>query len=145
MTRQFFLYRYKLQPLAGNARYTPSFEFLAKYTEVKGAAVLTDELVPESKYRVLPNGEISGLRVGKLEWDTPSLTAFGFDDAAVVQELVEFGRDFSVKVKTPAELAEFLRAYCVLEEREPGLFVIAEASEEFGEDRPEIILDLSVI
>jgi hypothetical protein len=109
---------------------------------VKGAAFLTDELVPESKYRVLPNGEISGLRVGKLEWDTTSLTAFGFDDAAVVQELVDFGRDFSVKTKTNAELAEFLRTYTVCEEREPGLFVVAEASVDLGFERPDTVLDL---
>lgn len=142
MTHQFFLYRYKFQPLAGNSRYTPSFEFLAKYPEVKGAAVLTDELVPESKYKVLPNGEISGLRVGKLEWDTPTLTAFGFDDAAVIQELIDFGRDFSVKAKTHQELIEFIRTYCEVTEREPGLFVTREASKIGDIETTEALLDL---
>lgn len=139
---QYFLYRYKFQPLAGNSRYTPSFEFLPKYPECTGIAALTDELVPEPKYKTLPNGAISGLRVGKLEWDTAGMAALNFTDEAVVAELVNFGRDFAVKAVSKQELAGFLRAYCELTERAPGLFVLEEASTEFGEERPERVLDL---
>ena len=142
MASQFFLYRYKFQPLAGNSRYTPSFEFLPKYPECSGLASLNDELVPESKYKTLPNGSISGLRVGKLEWDTDGMAALNFTDAAVVEELVNFGRDFAVKAVSKEELAGFLRAYCDLTEREPGLFVTSEAFSDGIVDHPERILDL---
>lgn len=124
---QYFLYRYKFQPLAGNSRYTPSFEFLPKYPECQGVATLTDELVPESKYKTLPNGSISGLRVGKLEWDTAGMAALNFTDEAVIAELVNFGRDFSVKSVSKDELAGFLRVYCDITELEPSLFVVSEA------------------
>jgi len=142
MASQFFLYRYKFQPLAGNSRYTPSFEFLPKYPECQGIAELSDELVPETKYKTLPNGQISGLRVGKLEWDTAGMAALNFTDEAVVAELVNFGRDFAVKTVSKEELAGFLRAYCDLTEREPGLFVISEASTDPSFERPETLLDL---
>ena len=142
MASQLFLYRYKFQPLAGNSRYTPSFEFLPKYPECTGIATLTDELVPESKYKTLSNGQISGLRVGKLEWDSAGMASLNFTDEAVVEELVNFGRDFAVKTVTKEELAAFIRNYCELTEREPGLFVISEASTEMGEDRQERVLDL---
>lgn len=142
MASQFFLYRYKFQPLAGNSRYTPSFEFLPKYPECQGIASLTDELVPETKYKTIPNGQISGLRVGKLEWDSAGMTSLNFTDAAVVEELVNFGRDFAVKAVSKEELAGFLRAYCDLTEREPDLFVVSEAYTEMGMDRPEVVLDL---
>jgi hypothetical protein len=140
--RQFFLYRYKFQPLAGNSRYTPSFEFLPKYPECQGVATLTDELVPESKYKTLPNGQISGLRVGLLEWDTAGMAALNFTDAMVVEELVTFGRDFAVKAVTKEELAAFVRAYTDVTEREPGLFVTREASSAMGIDTPETLIDL---
>ena len=140
MASQFFLYRYKFQPLAGNSRYTPSFEFLPKYPECSGVAALVDELVPESKYKVLLNGSISGLRVGKLEWDTAGMAALNFTDEAVVAELVNYGRDFAVKAVSKEELSGFLRAYCELTEKEPGLFVIADAS--VDGDRPERTIDL---
>ena len=139
---QFFLYRYKFQPLAGNARYTPSFEFLPKYPECQGIAALTDELVSEGKYKTLPNGQISGLRVGRLDWDTSGMAALNFTDEAVVAELVNFGRDFAVKTVSKEELAGFLRAYCDLTEREPGLFVISEAYTDMGIERPEVTIDL---
>lgn len=142
MASQFFLYRYKFQPLAGNSRYTPSFEFLPKYPECTGIATLTDELVPESKYKTLPNGQISGLRVGKLEWDTAGMAALNFTDEAVVEELVNFGRDFAVKAVSKEELAGFIRAYTDVTEREPGLFVVSEASTDMGMDRPEVTIDL---
>jgi len=142
MASQFFLYRYKFQPLAGNSRYTPSFEFLPKYPECTGIATLTDELVPESKYKVLPNGQISGLRVGKLEWDTAGMQALNFTDAAVIEELVSFGKDFGIKAVSKEELAGFIRAYCELTEREPGLFVISLAYTDMGIERPEVLLDL---
>lgn len=140
--QQFFLYRYKFQPLAGNSRYTPSFEFLPKYPELTGAATLTDELVPESKYKALPNWQISGLRIGKLEWDSAALQAFGFDDAAVVAELTEFGKDFAIKAKTNAEVADFVRTYCDLVEREPNLFVAQEAVTDGSFPTEEKLLDL---
>lgn len=139
---QFFLYRYKFQPLAGNSRYTPSFEFLPKYPECTGIATITDELIPESKYKTLPNGAISGLRVGKLEWDTAGMQALNFTDAQVVEELVQFGKDFGIKAVSKEELAGFLRAYCDLTEREPGVFVTAEESSVVGMERTEITLDL---
>ncbi len=142
MASQFFLYRYKFQPLAGNSRYTPSFEFLPKYPECQGIATLTDELVPETKYKTLPNGQISGLRVGMLEWDTAGMAALNFTDAQVVEELVNFGRDFAVKAVTKEELAGFMRAYCDLVEKEPGLFVVAEASTDMGIERAEKLIDL---
>lgn len=142
MTSQFFLYRYKFQPLAGNSRYTPSFEFLPKYPECQGIATLTDELVPESKYKTLPNGQISGLRIGKLEWDSVGMSALNFTDEAVVKELIEFGRDFAVKTVTKEELAGFLRAYTNVTERETGLFVTQGASTMAGLETPEKTLDL---
>ena len=142
MASQFFLYRYKFQPLAGNSRYTPSFEFLPKYPECKGIATITDELVPETKYKTLPNGQISGLRVGKLEWDTAGMAALNFTDAAVVEELVNFGRDFAIKTVTKEELTGFLRAYTNVIERETGLFVIYDAQEIMGESKSEITIDL---
>lgn len=142
MASQFFLYRYKFQPLAGNSRYTPSFEFLPKYPECQGIAALTDELVPETKYKTLPNGAISGLRVGKLEWDSAGMRALNFTDAQVVEELVNFGRDFAVKAVSKEELAGFLRAYCDLTEREPGLFVVSEAVEDALISHQEKLLDL---
>jgi hypothetical protein len=121
MASQFFLYRYKFQPLAGNSRYTPSFEFLPKYPECQGVATLTDELVPETKYKTLPNGQISGLRVGKLEWDTAGMSALNFTDAKVVEELVNFGRDFAVKAVSKEELDMFLTAYTNLTQEEISL------------------------
>ena len=139
---QYFLYRYKFQPLAGNSRYTPSFEFLPKYPECQGIAILTDELVPESKYKTLPNGQISGLRVGKLEWDSAGMSALNFLDTEVVAELVNFGKDFAIKTVSKEELTGFIRAYTNTPEREPGLFVISEESSEVGMERPEKLLDL---
>jgi hypothetical protein len=130
MASQFFLYRYKFEQTRfdpanlKDSRYTPSMVFLGKYTECQGVAALTDELVPEGKYKTLPNGQISGLRVGNLEWDTSGMAALNFTDEAVVAELVNFGRDFAIKAVSKEELAGFIRAYCDLTEREPGLFVI---------------------
>lgn len=145
---QYFLYRYKFeQPHYDPSnlkygRYTPSMVFLGKYTECQGIATLTDELIPESKYKTLPNGQISGLRVGKLEWDSAGMQALNFTDAAVVEELVQFGRDFAIKTVTKEELAGFIRAYTDVVEREPGLFVVQEAGGIEFDPRPERLLDL---
>jgi hypothetical protein len=70
------------------------------------------------------------------------MAALNFTDEAVVAELVNFGRDFAVKTVSKEELAGFLRAYCDLTEREPGLFVTAEASTDPSFERPETLLDL---
>ena len=93
---QFFLYRYKFNPFNGNHKYWPSFDFDLKYPECKGISEMTCELVQESKYKTLPNGQISGLRVGKLEWDSSSMNALNFTDDAVVEELVNLGRDIAI-------------------------------------------------
>ena len=138
--QQHFLYR--IRPSVGFENDGPAADFPVKYTECIGVATLTDNLVPKEKYKTLPNGQISGLRVGKLEWDTDGMAALNFTDAAVVSELVNFGRDFSVKTVSKEELAGFLRAYCDLTEREPGLFVTAEASTDMGMERPETLIDL---
>jgi hypothetical protein len=70
------------------------------------------------------------------------MTALNFTDAAVVEELINFGRDFAVKAVSNEELAGFLRAYCDLTEREPGLFVVSEAVDDTLISHPEKLLDL---
>ena len=135
MASQFFLYRPKVQNLPGNQICHPSFEFLKRYTELVGVAEIQDKVVPENMYKTLPNGQISGLRVGKLEWDTAGMSALNFLDTEVVAELVNFGRDFAIKTVSKEELTGFIRAYTNTPEREPDLFVISEESSEVGMER----------
>jgi hypothetical protein len=117
--QQYFLYR--IRPSVGYENDGPASDFLSKYTECVGVASLTDNLVPKEKYKTLPNGQISGLRVGKLEWDTSGMAALNFTDAKVVEELVNFGRDFAVKTVSKEELDMFLTAYTNLTQEEISL------------------------
>jgi glycine/serine hydroxymethyltransferase len=117
--QQHFLYR--IRPSVGYENDGPAADFLVKYTECKGIATMTDNLVPKEKYKVLKNNEISGLRVGKLEWDTDGMASLNFTDAAVIEELVSFGRDFAVKAVSKEELAGFLAAYTNLTQEEISL------------------------
>jgi hypothetical protein len=137
---QRFLYR--IRPSVGRDDDGPASDFLARYPECQGIATLTDNIVPKDKYKTLPNGQISGLRVGILEWDTAGMAALNFTDAMMVEELVNFGRDFAVKAVSKEELAAFIRAYTDVTEREPGLFVTREASSAMGIDTPETLIDL---
>jgi hypothetical protein len=70
------------------------------------------------------------------------MNALNFTDAQVVEELVNFGKDFAIKTVSKEELTGFIRAYTNVQEREPGLFVISEESSEVGMERPEKLLDL---
>lgn len=116
MPSQYFLYR--IRPSVGHENDGPASDFPVRYPECKGIATLTDNLVPRAKYKTLQNGEISGLRFGKLEWDSAGMAALNFTDAAVVQELVDSGSDFVVKAVSKEELAGFLGAYTTLTQEE---------------------------
>ena len=72
----YYTYRYALDPINANTRYTPSMNFDTKYSEVKGIVTLEDELVPESMYKILPNGQISGKRIGRITADYSLLSQF---------------------------------------------------------------------
>ena len=128
--RQYFFYR--IRPSVGYEKDGPASDFPVRYTECKGIASVSDNLVPLDHYKVLPNGEISGIRVGELSWDTDGMAALGYDDATVLEELARVGVDFAIRIVSNDTLSSFLRSFSSLTESPEGVFSAGE----------KVILDL---
>lgn len=126
--KQFFLYRHRWEPLAGNSRYSPSFVFSKTFPELD--ATMVDEIVPDERFKPVHNGKATGLRIGYVE-STNDLT-----------NVLSDGGSFSIQVVTKSQASDFLRAETDLAEREPGLFVVHEAVTEGPFQSPEKTIDL---
>lgn len=141
----FYTYRYSLDALNANTRYTPSMNFETKFSEVKGIVMLEDELIPEGMYKVLPNSQISGLRVGKLTADYEALSQFGFTEQSVTDLLNRVGSVYCLTVETKESLASFIRNYTNTPEITPNVFEVSPAFHDpmTDKDMPARIIDLS--
>ena len=141
----YYLYRYALDPINANTRYTPSMNFDTKYSEVKGIVNLEDELVPESMYKVLPNGQISWLRVGRLTADYSLLSQFGMNEESVRNTLNRVGAVYDLSIETNESLSSFIRKYTNVPEITPNVFEVAPAYHDpmTDKDIPARIIDLS--
>ncbi len=123
----FYLYRYSLDPINANTRYTPSMNFDTKFSEVKGIVTLEDEMIPESLYKVLPNGQISGLRLGQLTADYTALAQFGFTEQSVIDLLNRVGSAYCMELPTNPALASFIRNYTDVPELSENVFELRPA------------------
>lgn len=125
---QYFLYRHRWEPLAGNSRYSPSYVFSKTFPELD--ATMVDEIVPDDKFKPIHNGKATGQRIGYVE------------SANDLTGVLSDGGSFSIQVVTKPQAADFLRTETDLVEREPGLFVVYEAITEGTMQMPEKTIDL---
>lgn len=141
----YYLFRYALDPINANTRYTPCMNFDTKYSEVKGIVTLEDELIPESLYKVLPNGQISGKRVGRLTADYTALAQFGMGEPEVQAIMNRVGAVYDLSIETNESLANFIRTYTTVPEITPNVFEVAPAYHDtlMDKDMPARIIDLS--
>jgi hypothetical protein len=119
--------------------------FDTKYSEVKGIVTLEDELIPESMYKVLPNGQISGKRIGRLTADYLLLSQFGFTEQLVRDLMNRVGAVYDLSIETNESLASFIRNYTNVPEITPNVFEVSPAYHDplTDKDMPARIIDLS--
>ena len=141
----YYLYRYALDPINANTRYTPCMNFDTKYSEVKGIVTLEDELIPETMYKVLPNGQISGKRIGRLTADYSLLSQFWFTEQMVCDLMNRVGAVYDLSIETKESLTLFIRTYTSVPEITPNVFEAYPAYHDpmTDKDMPARIIDLS--
>lgn len=137
--KQFYRYVYDFPSKNANERFTPSQRMQHKMfsTLVK----LTDELVPESKYKDLGIG-IADWRYGMAEADDALLAMAGWSEESVKQIISTAGVTMLVQFPGKDVIAEDLRTFTDLKEVEPGLFLVAEAVTEGEFQRDAVYIDL---
>lgn len=136
---QYYRYVYDFRSKNANERFLPSDRM--KHKLFSALVKLTDELVPETRYKDLDIG-IADWRYGCAEADDAQLAACGWSDEAVRQVMSTAGADMLIQFPGNDVIADDLRKFTDLTEREPGLFVVSEATEMMGQPVPEKLIDL---
>ena len=113
------------------------------YPEMKWVAIVTDELLSDDQMKVLPNGEISGVRIGYVDIDENLLAQFWHDSSYVTEELLN-NQTIKIYLETSDSIAAFLRNYTNIAEKLDKIFVISlESTNIDGVVIPERLLDLN--
>lgn len=122
--KQFYRYVYYFPSKVENEHFTPSQ--LMKHKMFSALVKLTDELVPEAKYKDLGIG-IADWRYGVAEADDAMLEMAGWSEESVKSIISTAGVTMLVQFPGKDVIAEDLRKFTTLTETEPGLFLVAEA------------------
>jgi hypothetical protein len=125
MITTYFSYRYKYNTNDWNSRLTPEMNWDNMYPELVGVASMKCELIPESKYKVLPNGNISWVRIGRITFDEVLLASFWKSPTYLEEELARVGGGYALIIETADSLWAFIRDYTTLEEVPPNRFLVS--------------------
>lgn len=141
MTTLFYRYLPYFDPRV-STYYTPSMVLVKQSPLLASVASIKDQLVPPEKYKVIANGLPADWKYGRVDFEPEALASIGWTPEAMSAMAEKLAQHMGMEFIGKDTLAGELRAFTTLAEREPGLFVLEEASKEFGEDRPERTIDL---
>ena len=112
------------------------------YPEMKWVVTITDEILNENMMKVLPNWEISWVRIWWIDVNEELLAMF-WHTIEYVQEELTHSQEIKIYLETSDSLATFLRNYTNLEEVSPKVFLVSEEYELFWEVYPAKYIDLN--
>lgn len=139
----YYTYIYAFEPMQGNLRYTPWFNFHLKFPQLKWVCEMKDELIPEDKIVMVNETDRFGYRLGVFEYDLDKLTALGLTTDDLTSKASKLLGNFDLEVKTNAEVLEWVKKWTTLEEVSPNKFLLAPACEIPGMEAPAKYLDLN--
>ena len=122
--KQYITYRYRFNNNTQTDRSSPSVVFASMYPEMKWVVTITDEILSDENMKVLPNWEISGVRIGVVEVDEVLLSQFWHTPDYVIDELKN-SQNIKVYIETQETLATFIRNYTTLEEVSTNKFLLS--------------------
>lgn len=124
-----------------NTAYSPAFRLPMQSKLLASVASIKDELVPSFRYKIIAKGLPADWRYGRIDYKPEDLASIGWTPEAMQAMALKLAQGMGLEFLTAEAMAEDLRRFTDLKEREPGLFVVAEASKALDMERPEVIID----
>lgn len=125
--KQYYTYIYDFNPQDWNSRYTPSYNFLNKFPQLKWICELIDEIIPEDKINYInENLDRFWYRLWVFEYDNDKLTNLWLNIDYIVSKSQKVLWNHDIEWLNFIETANFIRKWTSLEEIDPNLFKISD-------------------